>query len=354
MLLDFLFNYGLFFLKFFTVIALVGLLLLIVVGSLTRAKPDAAGHLELKKLNDRLESDRDFLKNALLEPAAAEKEKKKKKAEAKAERKAAKKALKKAEPEDKGEPKTFVLEFKGDIQASAVAQLRREITALLQVAQEDDEVVVLLESGGGVVHSYGLASSQLLRIKKAGLKLTVCVDRVAASGGYMMACVAEKVVAAPFAIMGSIGVVAQIPNFHRLLKKNEIDVELLTAGEHKRTLTLFGENTEKGREKFLEDLADTHDLFKDFVQEQRPQLAVSEVATGEVWYGTRALERGLIDELATSDDYLVSACEKGDVYTLSFVQKKNLPEALSKVIESSLTRVFSRIWQRGVARGFEQ
>ncbi len=354
MLLEFLFNYGLFFLKFITAVLAVGLLLLIVIGSISRPKSDGSGHLELKKLNERFESDREFLENALLEPAAAAKEQKLKKSKDKAERKAAKKALKKSEPETDAPARTFVLDFKGDIQASAVAQLRREISALLQVAKPEDEVVVLLESGGGVVHSYGLASSQLARIKSAGLKLTVCVDRVAASGGYMMACVAEKVVAAPFAIMGSIGVVAQIPNFHRLLKKNDIDIELLTAGEHKRTLTLFGENTDKGREKFLEDLSDTHDLFKQFVSEQRPGLAIAEVATGEVWYGSRALERGLIDEVATSDEYIGAACEKGDVYTLRFVEKRNLPEALSRVLESSVSRVVSQLWQRTFTRGFEQ
>ena len=109
--------------------------------------------------------------------------------------------------------------------------------------------------------AYGLAASQMQRIRDKKLKLTVCVDKVAASGGYMMAVVADKIIAAPFAVLGSIGVLAQVPNFHRLLKKHDVDFEMLTAGKYKRTLTMFGENTDKGREKFQEDIEDTHVLF---------------------------------------------------------------------------------------------
>ena len=176
------------------------------------------------------------------------------------------------------------------MKASAVSSLRQEITAILSLAEKQDEVLVRLESGGGMVHAYGLASSQLLRIRNQDIDLTVCVDKVAASGGYMMACVANKLLAAPFAVIGSIGVIAQIPNFHRLLKKNDIDFEMITAGEYKRTLTMFGENTEKGREKFAEDIEDVHVLFKDFVKEHRPALDVEAVATGEVWFGQRAID----------------------------------------------------------------
>ncbi len=176
--------------------------------------------------------------------------------------------------------------------------------ALLSLATPKDEVVLRLESGGGMVHSYGLASSQLARIRQAGVPLTVCIDKVAASGGYMMACIGEKIISAPFAILGSIGVVAQLPNVNRLLKKHDIDFEVLTAGEYKRTLTVFGENTEKGREKFQEDLDITHQLFKNFVSRYRPQLAIDEVATGEVWLGVAALDKQLVDELQTSDEYL--------------------------------------------------
>src|SRR5690606_23138206 len=197
--------------------------------------------------------------------------------------------------------RVYVLDFDGDIKASAVENLRHEITALLTLATPQDEVVLRLESGGGMVHSYGLAASQLARIRQAGVPLTVCVDKVAASGGYMMACIGEKILSAPFAILGSIGVVAQLPNVHRLLKQHNIDFEGLTAGEYKRTLTVFGENTAKGREKFQEDLETTHRLFKDFVASYRPQLVMEEIATGEIWLGSTALEKKLVDELKTSD-----------------------------------------------------
>jgi serine protease SohB len=216
----------------------------------------------------------------------------------------------------------FVLNFHGDIRASALASLREEVTAVLTVAQPEDEVMLRLESSGGLVHAYGLAAAQLLRIRDRRLKLTVAVDKVAASGGYLMACVADRIIAAPFAILGSIGVIAQLPNFNRLLKKHDIDYEQFMAGEYKRTVTLFGENTDKGRHKFQEEIEATHALFKDFVRNHRPQLDLDQVATGEYWYGTRALEHRLADELRTSDDYLLDASAGAEVYEVTYTGKK--------------------------------
>ncbi|MGK3627588.1 protease SohB, partial [Acinetobacter sp. A11] len=153
----------------------------------------------------------------------------------------------------KNNQKIFVLDFKGDIQASAVENLREEITLILATAKAGrDRIVVRLESPGGMVHGYGLAAAQLVRLRDAGFHLTICVDKVAASGGYMMACIANEIIAAPFAIVGSIGVVAQVPNFNRLLKEHNVDFELYTAGQYKRTVTMFGENTPEGKAKFEE------------------------------------------------------------------------------------------------------
>lgn len=242
--------------------------------------------------------------------------------------------------------KVFVLDFEGDIKASAVRDLRHSITALLGVASSSDEVVVRLESAGGMVHAYGLAASQLLRIREAGIPLTVCVDKVAASGGYMMACLANRLLAAPFAVLGSIGVVAQLPNLHRLLKKHDIDYELLTAGEYKRTLTIFGENTAKGREKFQEDLELTHQLFKDFVSTYRPQLLMNEVATGEIWLGTAALNKQLVDDLMTSDAYLLQRIQSSDVFHITYVEKKNLSQRLGILAASVLEQGLIRLWTR--------
>lgn len=239
-----------------------------------------------------------------------------------------------------------MLNFKGDMRAAAVSNLREEITAVLSQATQDDEIVIRLESAGGMVHSYGLASSQLDRIVKKGIPLTVCVDKVAASGGYMMACVADKIIAAPFSILGSIGVVAQMPNFHRLLKKHDVDYEMLTAGEYKRTLTMFGENTEKGREKFIEDLEQTHDLFKDFVQQHRTEVDINNIATGEVWLGTKALEMKLVDDLKTSDEYLVEKMADADIYEVSYVHKKSLQEKVGLAAENSADRLLMRWWSR--------
>ncbi|MDQ9037697.1 protease SohB [Acinetobacter seifertii] len=229
----------------------------------------------------------------------------------------------------KNNQKIFVLDFKGDIQASAVENLREEITLILATAKAGrDRVVVRLESPGGMVHGYGLAAAQLVRLRDAGFHLTICVDKVAASGGYMMACIANEIISAPFAVVGSIGVVAQVPNFNRLLKQHNVDFELYTAGQYKRTVTMFGENTPEGKAKFEEELQQTHVLFKHFVEKYRPQLNVDKVATGEHWYGQDALDLNLVDKLETSDEYLLALLPQHDVYVINTRKKATLGEKL--------------------------
>lgn len=227
-------------------------------------------------------------------------------------------------------PSLFVVKFTGDIKASQVEELRQEITAILSIATEGDEVVVCIESPGGSVNGYGLAASQLQRIRDQNIPLTACIDKVAASGGYLMACVANSIVAAPFAIIGSIGVVAQFPNFHRWLKKNDIDVELLTAGEYKRTLTLFSENTEKGREKFKEDLEQIHQTFRNYVANNRNQLDIAKVSTGEHWLAKDAFELRLVDILKTSDDYIINKMDTHNCFEIEVPVKKNITNKLLK------------------------
>lgn len=239
-----------------------------------------------------------------------------------------------------GPARRFVLDFHGDVQASAVGRLAREVSTLISLAQPGDEVLVRLESTGGVVHGYGLGAAELRRLKDAGLRVVVAVDRVAASGGYLMACVADEIVASPFAIVGSIGVVAQLPNFHRWLDARAIDYELLTAGEHKRTLTVFGKNTPAGRAKMQADLDDTHALFKAFVAEARPQLDIDRVADGSYWYGERALALGLVDRLATSEALLHEWTAVGPVFHLERRSRKSLAERLQEAFGAGL-----RVWR---------
>lgn len=333
-------EYGLFLAKSITVLVTIALIVALVVSAGHRGKGADKGHIEVTHLNDKFDSIQDALKDAIFDAEERKHEVKEQQKKEKAEAKARKKAAKKHDDQSsESKPRVFVLNFDGDIKASAVENLREEISGVLSLANDKDEVVLRLESGGGMVHSYGLASSQLDRIKKKGIPLTVCVDKVAASGGYMMACVADKILAAPFAIMGSIGVVAQLPNFHRLLKKNYVDFELLTAGEHKRTLTMFGENTEKGREKFVEDLEDTHELFKSFVGEHRPVVDINAVATGDVWFGQRALEKQLVDELQTSDEYIHTLAETADVYEVEYVFKKSIHEKLGLAAQGAVDRL---------------
>lgn len=257
--------------------------------------------------------------------------------------KKAKKKLKQKASSKQKEKRIFVLDFDGDIKASAVKHLREEISAIISTAKENDEVVVRLESGGGMVHSYGLAAAQLVRLKDAGLTLTICVDKIAASGGYMMACVADKILAAPFAVIGSIGVVSQMPNFNKWLKKHDIDYEMFTAGDYKRTVTLFGENDDEDRAKYKEELEQTHSLFKHFVTTYRPQLDLTKVANGDHWYGEDALALNLVDELSTSDAYLLQQMEDHQAYVLLSRQKPNLAEKLgfATAAQSAVSSVVS-------------
>lgn len=236
------------------------------------------------------------------------------------------------------QPRVWVLDFYGDIKASATEHFAEEISAVIDVASVDDEVVVRLESGGGLVHAYGLAAAQLERLTAAGLATTVCIDKVAASGGYLMACTASHIKAAPFAVLGSIGVVAQVPNVHRLLKRHDIDVELLTAGKYKRTLTVLGENTEEGREKFIGDLENTHRLFKDYVSRHRSAVDIEMLATGEIWYGSEALGHCLIDSVQTSEAYLVERMQQARVFSVWLEAPQSLGDRLGVALSAGVER----------------
>jgi serine protease SohB len=222
----------------------------------------------------------------------------------------------------------YVLTFIGSIMASEVEQLREQISFLIQVAQPADEIVVRLTSPGGAVSQYGLASSQLERLKQAGLRCVVCVDTVAASGGYMMASVADKIIAAPFALIGSIGVVAGIPNFHRVLQKHEVDYHLFTAGKYKRTVTPFSEVTDEGKQKLQDDLTAIHEAFKQLIKDGRPDVDIEEVATGEYWLASKAKEKGLVDEIMTSDDYLCSKLDDCEIIEIKTEIEQNRLERL--------------------------
>ncbi|WP_068545102.1 protease SohB [Thalassotalea crassostreae] len=340
--MEFLYEYGLFFAKAITFVIAIIAIVATVAGAAHKQK-NKKGELEVTDLSKQFEDVEHELVEHLLTKDELKVHEKELKKQEKADAKAQAKAVKEGTLETK--PRLFVLDFKGSIDAKEVESLREEVSAVLTVATADDEVLVRLESGGGMVHGYGLASSQLDRLQKRGIPLTVAVDKVAASGGYMMACVADKIISAPFAILGSIGVLAQIPNFHKLLKKNNIDFEQLTAGEYKRTLTMFGENTDKGREKFVEELEETHVLFKDFVAEHRPSLDIAQVATGEHWFGIKAKELGLVDDIQTSDDYMHLSAKEKKVVSIKYVIRKGLSEKLGKAASIGIENTIGKLWQ---------
>lgn len=337
---DILTGYGIFILEILTILLVIAAIVAMIILAKQR---NATHHGELvvtdlsEEFKETVKHLRDF---QLSEEELKQAEKAEKKAK-KQEAKALKAKLKNGE-EETPKPCVYVLDFKGDISASETTALREEISAIINVAKADDEVLLRLESPGGVVHGYGLAASQLARLKQKGIKLTVAVDKVAASGGYMMACVADRIVSAPFAIIGSIGVVAQIPNIHRLLKKHDVDVDVMTAGEFKRTVTVLGENTEKGKQKFQAELEETHQLFKQFVAQNRPHLDVDKVATGEHWFGQQALELKLVDELATSDDIILEKMKDKSVISVKYKVKKPLLQKIGKQAEESIEGIIHR------------
>ena len=316
-------EYGVFFAKFMTVVIVFAIIAAGIFIMIFRSKGDMDGHINITNLNQKYKSINLMLKSQILPKHEFKKFIKEQKAEEKKKEKS-----EKTSGTDDTRHKLYVLNFKGDIRATEVSSLREEITAILNIAETTDEVLVVLESAGGTVHGYGLAASQLKRIRDKGVHLTVAIDKVGASGGYMMACVADRIIAAPFAIIGSVGVLAQIPNFNRLLKKHNIDFEQISAGEFKRTLTLFGENTDKDRQKVKEELEETHHLFKEFIRENRAQVDIEKIATGEHWYGRKAIELKLVDELKTSDDYLTSAVADADIYEIAYIRKKPISEKI--------------------------
>jgi serine protease SohB len=325
---EFLAAYGLFLAQLATFVALVVVAIALIIA--TRRRGRAEG-LVVEHLNRRFEEAADELKLAVEGKERFRKS-------AKARHKELKREDKARAKDESGKPRLFVLDFKGDLRASAATSLREEISAVLHVARPKDKVLLRLENSGGTVHEHGFAASQLLRLKKHGLELLVAVDKVAASGGYLMACVADRLIAAPFAIIGSIGVLAQLPNFHRMLEDKGVDFEQITAGRYKRTLTLFGKNTDEGRAKLQQEVEDIHEIFKQQIREYRPQVDLERVATGEHWYGIRALELKLVDELTTSDDFLLEAVKDHDLYHVVYKRRRGWQERVLGGAESLLTR----------------
>ena len=339
--MEYIIEFGLFTGK--ALIIVIGLILVIGFVAITSIRHKDKETIDIEDLSDKFKKYKTLLNSHILNKKALKKKFKDEKKQAKKDKKD------KNSNEDK---KTiFVLHFEGDIKASGINQLRNEVSAILSVAKSTDEVVACIESPGGVVHGYGLAASQLLRIREHKIPLTICVDKVAASGGYMMACTGDKILAAPFAIMGSIGVIAQVPNLNKLLKKHDIDYQEIKAGQYKRTLSLFGEVTNEGKQKFTEQIQDTHNLFKDFVKTHRPIVEIDQVATGEYWFGERALKLKLVDELKVSDEYLFSQRNEAQILKVSTKFKKKLVNRISEAVSLGIEKALEKFIHRGA---FEQ
>jgi serine protease SohB len=299
-------------LKALIIVAAVGALAFLV-ARLARSAEAKEREIKVRSLNERYADMREAMNAPLLD-------KKGLKALIKARKKE-----KKARRGDDSTKRIYVLGFKGDMRARAVRELGMAIDGVLTVARPGtDEVVLRLESPGGTVTGYGLGAAEILRLRAHGIKATASVDQVAASGGYMMAAAADRIVAAPFAVVGSIGVVAPVPNLHRLLKKNDIDFEEMTAGEFKRSVSVLGEITPTGREHFRGKLEDTHGAFKAHIARCRPNVDIEKVANGDTWLASEALALNLVDEIATGDELLFRARETARLYEVTVEARKTL------------------------------
>ena len=326
MIVELISNYGLFLLKTITIVVSIIIIISVIVNS---KKNTTEGSLEVQSINKDLDSLEEGIKKNILSKQEFKKFVKSKKKNSK-----------------KLSNKIFVIDFKGNIKASEIISLRREISGILLSFKKGDEVLLRLENSGGTVHEHGLAASQLKRIRDKNIPLTICVDKVAASGGYMMACVANKIVASPFAIIGSIGVIAQVPNFNKLLKNKGVDFEQQTAGNYKRTVTMFGKNTDKDRKKLKEQLEDIHSLFKEFIKDNRRNLDVEKVSTGEYWYGKDALKLKLIDKILTSDEYIISMKDRFEIVRIKYKPAKSISDKLSKLSTNISSKLFQKFEQK--------
>ena len=316
--MDYLYDISLFFLK--SLIIVVGLLIVILIPMIQSQKKKASKKkkLELENLKDRFKPYiQEFYQTYLN----------------KKNYKNYLKQLKKEKPPEKEKPNSFLISFTGDKMATQVESLRDEVSLILKIAKPEDEVILLLESPGGAVASYGLAASQLVRLRDK-LKLTICVDTVAASGGYLMASTGHQIISAPFALIGSIGVLFQTPNIHEFLKKRDISFEEVTAGKYKRTITPFGKITEEKKQKLQEQIDLVYLQFKNFLKEYRKDLDFEKVATGEVWLGAEALKLHLVDKIQCSDDYIMEALKTRNVYKIKLKEEKKLWEKFTKKISS--------------------
>ena len=223
----------------------------------------------------------------------------------------------------------YYLEFEGDIQASEAAKLKQEILVCLQVAKPTDVFLILVESSGGSVSNYGDLYSVMEMIKKRGHTLWVAIDRVAASGGYLISLPADKIFATPFALIGSIGVLSEVPNFGGLLDKYGVKMEEYTAGERKMNISMFRENGEEQKEHHRKKLGKIHELFKAQLVKYRGGLIekkgvdIGELMEGDFWMGENAFELGLVDELKSSVEILL---DEKDHFNILKVNYHNEPK----------------------------
>lgn len=236
-----------------------------------------------------------------------------------------------------GAHNVFVIDYVGSMMASEVVYLTAKIDAIILKSNKDDEVVINITSPGGAVSGYGLVASQIKRLKTAGLKITATVDTVAASGGYMAAVVSDEIIAAPFAMVGSIGVVANVMIYEELLKNIGIQTNVYTSGDSKRTVVPSRVPNAEEEAKLEAQLEEIHSRFKDHVLSFRPDIDEDKVFTGQAFLAADAINFGLVDKIGTSDELLLNLYKDGHrLIEVQFIIEENIGGSVTKQVSAGL------------------
>lgn len=190
-----------------------------------------------------------------------------------------------------------------------------EIAEYLKQVEENprvEAIVLRIDSPGGSVVGSDEIYQALLAIDKP---LVVSMGEVAASGGYYIACAADRVLANPGTLTGSIGVISMVPNIEELMEKIGVEVLVIKSGALKDEGSVFREMTEEEREVWQRIIDEAYDQFVGIVADGRdlPPQAVRELADGRVYTGHQALELGLVDELGNLSEAIELAAKMGGI-----------------------------------------
>ncbi|MDP3296608.1 MAG: signal peptide peptidase SppA [Thermodesulfovibrionia bacterium] len=234
----------------------------------------------------------------------------------------------------------------GIIRVEGVILDSRDVIDELKTYAKDSSikaVVIRIDSPGGAVAPAQEIYKEIVKLKKEK-KVVASMGSVAASGGYYIACPADKIVANPGTLTGSIGVIMEIPNIEGLMKKIGVETKVIKSGKHKDIASMFKSMTEEERKILQSVLDDVHDQFIRAVSEGRNMKYenIKELADGRIFTGKKAKELGLVDTLGNLDDAVNLAGKlsgiKGEPRVVSKKEKLSIWNIISGNLPSELIK----------------